>query len=123
MKKRIEILEQIIEFYNAKIQMIKDKMRNELNTALKSSFELLKLAEFEETKTEPDFNLKLIRTGNVQTSLDRLGMTEKMLVAILIAFVAKKTFYQEFPFFVIDEITNVMDDTRFKVLSSISRIK
>jgi DNA repair exonuclease SbcCD ATPase subunit len=116
LEKRIALLEDIVEYYNEKIQTVKDRMRGEMNKALNEAFELLRLAEFEKIYIDENFELELRRKGGVYTTLDRLSGTERTLVAIVMAFVAKETFFGETPFFLIDEVTNVMDDTRFKNL-------
>lgn len=113
---KVEIMEAVVEYYNGRIQAVKEKMRNELNDALMNSFDLLKLAEFEKIHIDENFSLEMRRKGGVYTTLEKLSGIEKTLVAILIAFVTKDTFFDDFPFFVIDEVTNVMDDTRFKQL-------
>lgn len=116
LEEKVEIMESVVEYYNDRIQDVKEKMRNELNDALMKSFDLLKLAEFEKIHIDENFRLEMRRKGGVYTTLEKLSGTEKTLVAILIAFVTKDTFFDDFPFFVIDEVTNVMDDTRFKQL-------
>lgn len=116
LEEKVEIMEDVVEYYNERIQDVKEKMRNELNDALMKSFDLLKLAEFEKIHIDENFRLEMRRKGGVYTTLEKLSGTEKTLVAILIAFVTKDTFFGDFPFFVIDEVTNVMDDTRFKQL-------
>jgi chromosome segregation ATPase len=113
---RIGILESVVQYYNERIQTIKEKMRGELNKSLAEGFELLNLAEFEKIYIDENFELELRRKGGVYTKLDRLSGTERSLVAVIMAFVAKETFFGEIPFFVIDEVTNAMDDTRFKRL-------
>jgi DNA repair exonuclease SbcCD ATPase subunit len=114
--KRINVLEQIVQYYNERIQTVKEKMRNELNKSLAEAFELLKLAEFEKIYIDENFELELRRKGGVYTKLDRLSGTERSLVAVIMAFVAKETFFKEIQFFVVDEVTNAMDDTRFRQL-------
>jgi chromosome segregation ATPase len=116
LEKRINVLEQIVQYYNERIQTVKEKMRNELNKSLTEAFELLKLAEFEKIYIDENFELELRRKGGVYTKLDRLSGTERSLVAVIMAFVAKETFFKEIPFFVVDEVTNAMDDTRFRRL-------
>lgn len=116
LEKRIAVLEGIVEYYNKKIQTVKDQMRGEMNKALNEAFELLRLAEFEKIYIDENFELELRRKGGVYTTLDRLSGTERTLVAIVMAFVAKETFFADTPFFLIDEVTNVMDDTRFRHL-------
>jgi len=116
LEEKVDVMEAVVEYYNDRIQDVKEKMRNELNDALMKSFDLLKLAEFEKIHIDENFSLEMRRKGGVYTTLEKLSGTEKTLVAILIAFVTKDTFFKDFPFFVIDEVTNVMDDTRFKQL-------
>lgn len=112
---KIERTDRILEHLASRVDEINERVRSEINQGLKENFELLELADFQEIGIVRDsFEINLIRANGERTQLDELSGAERRLVALIIMAVAKKSFYPEIPFMVIDEVTNSMDDTRFK---------
>lgn len=114
LERKIELTDEILKHFSERVDMINEKVRSEINQELKENFELLELADFQEIGIVRDtFDINLVRANGERTNLGELSGAEKRLVALIIMAVTKKSFYPEFPFLVVDEVTNSMDDTRF----------
>lgn len=122
LRSKEQVAEQIVKHFSERIERVNVQMLGELNDALEENFDLLELADFEKIRVERDrsggFSLDLTRIDDegraTPTTLAELSGAEKRLVAMLIQYVAKKTFAPEIPFFVVDEVSNAMDDERFR---------
>ena len=122
LQKKEQVAEQIVKHFSGRIERVNVQMLGELNDALEENFELLELADFEKIRVERNrsggFSLDLTRLDDegraTPTTLAELSGAEKRLVAMLIQYVAKKTFAPEIPLFVVDEVSNAMDDERFR---------
>lgn len=122
LQKKEQVAEQIVKHFSERIERVNVQMLGELNDALEENFELLELADFEKIRVERNrsggFSLDLTRLDDkgraTPTTLAELSGAEKRLVAMLIQYVAKKTFAPAIPFFVVDEVSNAMDDERFR---------
>ena len=122
LQRKEQVAEQIVKHFSERIERVNIQMLGELNDALEENFKLLELADFEKIRVERNrsggFSLDLTRLDEegraTPTTLAELSGAEKRLVAMLIQYVAKKTFAPEIPFFVVDEVSNAMDDERFK---------
>jgi len=122
LQEKEEVAEQIVRHFSDRIEMVNTQMLGELNDALKRNFELLELAEFEKIRVERErtggFSLDLTRLDEdgrpTPTSLSELSGAERRVVALLVQYVAKTTFAPDIPLFVVDEVSNAMDDERFR---------
>jgi chromosome segregation ATPase len=114
----VEKLEGFLAHMQNRYEFIIEETRQELNQALRKSFELMGFAGFEEIAITPEFELKVQRRGRKITDLQTLSSTERLTIALTIMFVAKQAYASDFPFFVIDEVKEPYDTTRFRRLAN-----
>ena len=114
LERRAEIARKITSFFRRRIEDIRIQRKNLINEMLRKNFTLLELAEFDRIELT-DEGLELIRKGaSIPTDLGSLSDAEKALISIIIAHITKQIVIPDFPFFVIDTIAELMDDTRIE---------
>ena len=112
--KRAEVIH---KYYSEKFQHLTFETFKQINEALMSSFELLKLAKLKKIvfdKKENKLILDIQRANNVYTTLEKLSGAEKSLITLIITWVVKQMVIPDEPLFLVDEVTTEMDDTRFQ---------
>ncbi|MFX1570416.1 MAG: AAA family ATPase [Promethearchaeota archaeon] len=116
--------EAIHKYYSERFQHLTYETFKQINDALMASFELLKLAKLKKIvfdKKENKLFLEIQRANNVYTTLEKLSGAEKSLITLIITWVVKQMVLPDEPFFLVDEVTTEMDDTRFQdILNYIS---
>ncbi len=116
--------EAIHKYQSEKFQHLTFETFKQINEALMASFELLNLAKLKKIifdKKENKLFLDIQRANNVYTTLEKLSGSEKSLITLIITWVVKQMVIPDEPFFLVDEVTTEMDDTRFQdILNYIS---
>ena len=112
LKDKIDVCELIIEYFRIRLDELKNLVVNEINEGILRNFKLLSLAELEYPILSTDFSLTLTRAGGVPTSLAELSDAEKAILAILLTTTLKDFVAEEFPFYVVDTIIELIDDFR-----------
>ena len=110
----VERLQGILSHMQSRYEYIIEGARNELNKALRNNFELMQFAGFDEITVTPEYELMVKRKGKPPTELPTLSSSERLTIAITMMFVAKQAYAPDFPLFVIDEVKEPYDETRFK---------
>lgn len=113
LRKKVVLSKQILDHFTEKIERIRNERRMELNRCLKESFELLELAKVDKLQFDDNFRLEITREGGYVTYLQEMSGAEKTTIALLVLYEAKQMILPDFPFFVVDEVSEAMDDTRF----------
>ncbi|MCC6005310.1 MAG: hypothetical protein LM590_13315 [Thermofilum sp.] len=106
---KVNLLE---EYFRIRLSEIKSLAVNRINEVILRHFKLLKLAELESPILSSDFELKLIRSGGIPTTLAELSDAEKAIFVIAITYALKEHIAEEFPFYVVDTLIEFIDDTR-----------
>jgi DNA repair exonuclease SbcCD ATPase subunit len=111
----VDELEKFLSYLQERLYYIIYGVIAQLNQELSEIFNLMEYTNFSEIKIrdEPELEFQLVRKDGINTKLSRLSTSEKLTLAIIIMFVAKKAYAPDFPFFVIDEIMGTYDKTRF----------
>ncbi|MCC6057263.1 MAG: hypothetical protein LM583_11350, partial [Desulfurococcaceae archaeon] len=98
---KVNLLE---EYFRIRLSEIKSLAVNRINEVILRHFKLLKLAELESPILSSDFELKLIRSGGIPTTLAELSDAEKAIFVIAITYALKEHIAEEFPFYVVDTL-------------------
>ncbi len=109
--------EAIHKYYSEKFQRLTYETFEHINDEIMASFELLKLAKLKKVKFDKKENkllLEIQRANNVYTTLEKLSGAEKSLITLIITWIVKQMVLPDEPFFLVDEVTTEMDDTRFQ---------
>lgn len=116
--------EEVHDHYTQIVRHLKKETFEKINESLMNSFDLLELAKLKKIEfgeKNDTYTLEIVRENNVYTTLEKLSGAEKSLISLIIIWVVKQMVLPEEPFFLVDEVTTEMDDTRFKdILNYIS---
>lgn len=110
----VERLQGFLSHMQSRYEYMIEGARRELNQALSKNFELMEFVGFDEITVSPEFELVIKRKGKPPTKLHTLSSTERLTIAMTMMFVAKQAYAEDFPFFIIDEVKEPYDTTRFR---------
>ncbi len=105
----IENLQKITELIAEKIQLIQSEVVDTLNIEIAKMTKSFDFNEIKKIFIDDEFKINIQKTGNKKISYTDLSMFERKTIGVIIAFVLKKKFAYEYPFFVIDEYLNSLD--------------
>jgi hypothetical protein len=122
MIKKIEWLNKVSEYFEDKYMRRMTLAKVRFNNNITKAFKELGFKGFENLFLNQDFELNIVREGNIQQPVETLSASEKLTVSIILMLAAKETFLSDFPLFIIDELTLSYDHKRFeKVVSYLKR--
>ncbi len=122
MMRRIEWLNKIIEFYQYKYMKLMTSAKLRFNRNINRALKELMMKGFENIFLDQNFGLNVIREKGIRQPIETLSASEKLTVSLMLMLAAKETFLQEFPLFILDELTLSYDITRFRqILGYIKR--
>ena len=121
MMKKIEWLEKVTEYFQEKYMRRMTTARLSFNRNVTKAFEELGLKGFENVFLDQGFALHLVRERSVQQPVETLSASEKLTISLVLMLAAKETFLPDFPFFIIDELTQSYDPERFRQIVNYMR--
>jgi len=121
MMKKIEWLEKVTEYFQEKYMRRMTTARLSFNRNVTKAFAELGLKGFENVFLDQGFALHLVRENSVQQPVETLSASEKLTISLVLMLAAKETFLPDFPFFIIDELTQSYDPERFRQIVNYMR--
>ncbi len=121
MMKKIEWLEKVTEYFQEKYMRRMTTARLSFNRNVTKAFAELGLKGFENVFLDQGFALHLVREKSVQQPVETLSASEKLTISLVLMLAAKETFLPDFPFFIIDELTQSYDPERFRQIVNYMR--
>lgn len=112
--KAVAKLHDFLSYMQERYEYVINGARNELNQALSKAFEVMQYTDFTKIMINSQYELEITRRDGMVTKLSRLSSSERLTIAMIIMFIAKQAYAQDFPLFIIDEVMGAYDETRFK---------
>jgi len=116
--RKIEYLNQVIEYFQEKYMRRMTSARLRFNRNVTKAFEQLRLKGFEKVFLDQEFALHIVRENSIEQPVETLSASEKLTVSLILMLAAKDAFLPDFPLFIVDELTLSYDPERFRQIVS-----
>ncbi len=116
LRKWLESAKLLREYFEERKNELSTIVINRINEEMSRHFTLLKLAELEYPVIKKDFTLRIVRTGGIQSSLIELSDAEKAIFTILLTLTLKDYTAQDFPFYIVDGLIELIDNARVRAV-------
>ena len=100
---------------------IKDSARLKFNKRINEIYQYLRFRDFENIEIDDFFHVKVRRKLEkriIEQDIASLSATERLTIAIIAMLAGKEEYLPDFPFFVLDELPNSYDQTRFETIAN-----
>jgi hypothetical protein len=111
---KIGWLNMVIEYFQEKYMRRMTSAKLRFNRNINKALRELELKGFENVFLDQNFGLHIVRENGVRQPIEILSASEKLTVGLILMLAAKETFFPDFPFFILDELTLSYDPLRFR---------
>jgi len=111
----ISKLENVLNKISKKIKYIQEDIIDSLNDEITNLIEKFEFENIKEIFIDDNFKISITRTDNSRINYSDLSMFERKTIGVIIVYVLKKKLSNDFPFFVIDEYLNSLDEKKDKI--------
>lgn len=108
----IEKLRSMTELIAEKIRFVQSEVIDTLNNEITKMTKSFSFNEIKNMYIDDEFEINIQKTGNKKINYPDLSMFERKTIGVIIAFVLKQKFADTYPFFVIDEYLNSLDEEK-----------